>query len=584
MSGRTFTYLSSYDDFVRQLLPDVELSQRRKSVGIGDNMLREIEEFINRFCVTATNDDGDLTFDAAGTYTFEGAIVLKGPNAAISSANFVPGSGGSQSQSGFKLDGATGTGDFASGLIVDGALTLGSGSTSAPSIGFFGDLNTGIFRPSDETIAFVTGGTQRATITSSGITADLIGNQSGGSIAATTLTASGDANFDSGTLFVDSTNNRVGVGTASPESILHLNPGTDLTPDANGVGHLMIDGNGYTSFLTMDGTATWIGNNSNGRALILATDETARLTVLGTGNVGIGTTSPASKLHIVDSGEALRMERSGYDTYGFQHSAGNGIEFRNFTDTRTELYFDGAGQLGIGNTAPETPLTIVAANRLGSTFTGTVDGEGLRVDQSNYSSGNYVSLVESSYDDGQSAPHVRIAAMFDGGGSHLAFGTSNSFGSGITNTALFIDEVGDASFSGNVSLSTSGDGYLAVSPPTGTGNDAEWAAPLGVYVLRRNSSLAAEKENITADLGEHLTADMIDSVVPKLWNRLNSPGYPEIGPIAEDMDAISPFLAARGTDADNVPFLTGINKTAYLSLLVLAVKDLRARVATLEAA
>ena len=169
MSGRTFTYLSSYDDFVRQLLPDVELPRRRKSVGIGDNMLREVEEFINRFCVTATNDAGDLTFDAAGTYTFAGAVILKGDNAAISSSNYVPGTEGGQSQSGFKLDGTTGTGDFASGLIVDGAVTLGSGSTSAPSIGFFGDTNTGVFRPSDEVIGFVTGGTQRATITSTGV-------------------------------------------------------------------------------------------------------------------------------------------------------------------------------------------------------------------------------------------------------------------------------------------------------------------------------------------------------------------------------------------------------------------------------
>ena len=48
MSGRTFTYQSSYDDFVRQLIPDLALSQRRKSVGIGDNMLREIEEFVDR--------------------------------------------------------------------------------------------------------------------------------------------------------------------------------------------------------------------------------------------------------------------------------------------------------------------------------------------------------------------------------------------------------------------------------------------------------------------------------------------------------------------------------------------------------
>lgn len=135
----------------------------------------------------------------------------------------------------------------------------------------------------------------------------------------------------------------------------------------------------------------------------------------------------------------------------------------------------------------------------------------------------------------------------------------------------------------SVYVKTSSASYLAANPPTGTGNDAEWAAPFGIYILYRNSSLAAEKENITDDLGEWLTADMIDQVVPKMWNRIHAPGIPEIGPIAEDMDAISPFLAANGTTAEGEQFLTGINKTAYLSLLVLAVKDLRARVAELEA-
>lgn len=126
--------------------------------------------------------------------------------------------------------------------------------------------------------------------------------------------------------------------------------------------------------------------------------------------------------------------------------------------------------------------------------------------------------------------------------------------------------------------------YYAQDPATGTGNDAEWA-PTGfaTFVLRRNSSLTAEKENITADLGTYLTADMIDQVVPKLWNRIHSPGYPEIGPLAEDMDAISPFLATwcRHPRWHLSRVLTGINKTAYLSLLVLAVKDLRTQVANL---
>ena len=76
MSGRTFTYQGNFDDFVRFLLPDVEMSDRRKSVGIGDSMLREVEEFLNRFVVTAVNDAGDIIFDAAGTYTFQGDVII----------------------------------------------------------------------------------------------------------------------------------------------------------------------------------------------------------------------------------------------------------------------------------------------------------------------------------------------------------------------------------------------------------------------------------------------------------------------------------------------------------------------------
>ena len=163
------------------------------------------------------------------------------------------------------------------------------------------------------------------------------------------------------------------------------------------------------------------------------------------------------------------------------------------------------------------------------------------------------------------------------------------------NTGMFLssaDNIGFAS-GGTETFNVLGNGvivpgtgnYFATSPNTGTGNDAEWTSTgFGTFILNRNSSLTAEKENITADLGTHLTADMIDQVVPKLWNRTNSPGYPEIGPLAEDMDAISPFLAAHGADIRDgtyQEFLTGINKTAYLSLLVLAVKDLRTQVADL---
>ena len=119
-------------------------------------------------------------------------------------------------------------------------------------------------------------------------------------------------------------------------------------------------------------------------------------------------------------------------------------------------------------------------------------------------------------------------------------------------------------------------------PATGSGDAAEWVATgFGNFFLQRNSSLRSEKENIQ-DLGDELTANMIDQVEPKLWNRIHSPGIPEIGPIAEDLEAISPHLGAHGFNEDGTTFLTGINRSTYLALLVLAVKDIRTRLAALE--
>jgi len=110
--------------------------------------------------------------------------------------------------------------------------------------------------------------------------------------------------YDNANRMTITSSGNVGIGTTNPAQALEVDgqvvigAGDDITPDGTGNGHLKIDGNAYSSFFTMDGTGTWIGNNSNGRAMILATDETARLTVGGTGLVGIGTTSPVVDLEV----------------------------------------------------------------------------------------------------------------------------------------------------------------------------------------------------------------------------------------------------------------------------------------------
>jgi hypothetical protein len=116
-------------------------------------------------------------------------------------------------------------------------------------------------------------------------------------------------------LRVDSSGN-VGIGTTSPAALLHVagkamvGGGDNQTPDALSNGQLNIKGSGYTGFAALDGSAMYLGHNSASRRLDFMTDETTRMSISGAGNVGIGTTSPQSPLHLAGasgSGEALRI-------------------------------------------------------------------------------------------------------------------------------------------------------------------------------------------------------------------------------------------------------------------------------------
>ena len=398
-------------------------------------------------------------------------------------------------------------------------ITNASGTSAAPSYTFDGDEDTGIYRSAANRIAFAVGGT---------------------------LAAYFDVVTD-GPRFL-------GPGLATGTSIIRPNAGSAAAP-----------------------TYTFYGDEDTGmlrsaaNEIAFATGGTQRLTIKSDGDVGIGTGNPSVPLHVAtgggdhgilvqstDSVARINMQDdSSTDAFAVGVGAtGNALSL--FAGSAEKVRVADDGDVGIGTTSPGARLHINSGDT----------NNGLIVESTD--AGAIISLKDNSTTGNQ---YVGIRAT----GDKLVLRAGN-------NNHVDVESAGTVKLNTeHIYTAASDKTLIAAGPPTGTGNDAEWAAPFGIYVLYRNSSLAAEKENVTADLGEHLTADMIDSVVPKMWNRIHAPGYPEIGPIAEEMDAISPFLAARGTTAENVPFLTGINKTAYLSLLVLAVKDLRARVATLEA-
>jgi hypothetical protein len=192
---------------------------------------------------------------------------------------------------------------------------------------------------------------------------------------------------------------------------------------------------------------------------------------------------------------------------------------------------------------------------------------------------------------------VEIGELYSSSGIYSASSNFNIGASATTsfinpangNTAAYITNV-DGEYYGrsNIRIFTAGANFIAQSPSTSSGNAAQWLSVFGLYILIRNTSTRNDKENFQP-LNGIVTPSMIDDIEISLWNRKGATGFPEIGPMAEDMDDISPFLSIRGMDCDEEGNIvatepSGINQNSWLSLLTLSVQDIRTRLAELEAA
>ena len=140
----------------------------------------------------------------------------------------------------------------------------------------------------------------------------------------------------------------------------------------------------------------------------------------------------------------------------------------------------------------------------------------------------------------------------------------------------------------NIYISGSAGSFIQHSTNTGSGQAAQWTGFLGLQVLVRNTSTRDDKENIQS-LANVLTPSMIDEVDVLLWNRKTAPNIPEVGPMAEDMNDISPFLATHGMDVDEQGNIcrtppNGISPNGWMSLLTIALQDVRERLQQLETA
>ena len=258
------------------------------------------------------------TAAAAGNFTTLGASSTATLNTLASSGATLTGG----SINGMAIGGSTAAAGNFTTLGATGVATFSAGTVSAPAITTTGDTNTGIFFPAADTIAFTEGGVESMRINSSGfvginttnITSRLTVDYTS---AAPSLTPSnGGINFAGSssvrTLFgtdpsspfgawIQTTNavgssfplnlnplgGSVGIGTSSPDALLSVNgiasfgDGAAATPSIANFGDL--------------NTGFWFPAADT---IAASTAGSERMRIDSSGNVGIGTSSPAARLAI----------------------------------------------------------------------------------------------------------------------------------------------------------------------------------------------------------------------------------------------------------------------------------------------
>lgn len=391
---------------------------------------------------------------------------------------------------------------------------------------------------------------------------------------------------------IDSSGN-VGIGTSSPSSLLSL--------EASNAELSFTDTSRLSKIFTQNG----------GRDLQIQANQDLIINASGGSNVGIGTSSPSDELEVYASNDTARIRASG------PGNASNGAQFGMagtvdavLTNTENGVFIfgtnntermriDASGNVGIGTSSPNVPLTVQAnssasavrffgrssdnistlgfiANN-GVTAQGYVQGrsDSLRVWAA---SGDYLNLGSNDTE----------AARIDASGNFLVGATSASaklqvdHSSASTPTALFL----------NQSTASSGVGAVQTSIPSQSNNTncfhfkgtTQGVASYFLYGNGTSSFTSDErqKKNIVNTRDGYLDDLKRLRVVDYHWNNQEDTEDKSVGLIAQEVEQVFPHLVIEH-EMEGVGLRKNLRGSEFTFVLIKAIQEQQAMIETLQA-